>query len=329
MHDSLCPRLTTTTDFTFQHSSFELVHVSVALRQRCLQLFSLYRPPPNKKNQLIDSVFFQEFPDLFEHCNTTKGRPLVVGDVNIYVDVPTNPLAVRLSALLDDFDLDKAVTFPTNQRGHTLYLVLHRRDDGVLQSTDADYTLDQSDHYCVVSPCLSSVSPASLALLCTLRPGNSAVVLATFKADLQVKFLASPQLSADQLHHFLQELLDQYALPPVTKAPSIINDSLHSGLFPSAFKSAVVKPLLKKTTLNPEIFKNYRPPSNLSFLSKILEKVVLRQLLNHLLTNNLFYSHQSAYRAVIAPRQPFSRSQMAFSLLSMKTKSLFAPKPSL
>ena len=37
--------------------------------------------------------------------------------------------------------------------------------------------------------------------------------------------------------------------------------------------------------------------SNLSFLSKILEKVVLRQLPNHLLTNDLFYFHQSAYRA--------------------------------
>ena len=37
--------------------------------------------------------------------------------------------------------------------------------------------------------------------------------------------------------------------------------------------------------------------SNLSFLSKILEKVVLRQLSNHLLTNNLFFSHQSAHRA--------------------------------
>ena len=76
---------------------------------------------------------------------------------------------------------------------------------------------------------------------------------------------------------------------------SIINDSVHSGLFPSAFKSAIVKPLLKKTTPNPEIL--HRPVSNLSFLSKILEKVVLRQLSNHLLTNNLFYSHQSAYRA--------------------------------
>ena len=58
-----------------------------------------------------------------------------------------------------------------------------------------------------------------------------------------------------------------------------------------------MKPLLKKTTLNPEILKNYRPVSNLSFPSKILEKVFLRQQSNHLLTNNLFYSHQSAYRA--------------------------------
>ena len=73
--------------------------------------------------------------------------------------------------------------------------------------------------------------------------------------------------------------------------------TLPSGLFPSAFKSAIMKPLLKKTTLNLDILKNYRPVSNLSFLSKILEKVVLRQLSNHLLTNNLFYSHQSAYRA--------------------------------
>ena len=77
----------------------------------------------------------------------------------------------------------------------------------------------------------------------------------------------------------------------------IINDSLHSGLFPSAFKLAIVEPLLKKTALNPKFLKKYRPVSNLTFLSKTLEKVVLRQLSDHLLTNNLFCSHQSAYRA--------------------------------
>ena len=59
--------------------------------------------------------------------------------------------------------------------------------------------------------CLNSVSPASLALLCMLRPGNSTVDLTIFKADLQAKLLAFPQLSADQLHLLLQDLLDQHA----------------------------------------------------------------------------------------------------------------------
>ena len=50
---------------------------------------------------------------------------------------------------------------------------------------------------------------------------------------------------------FLAHCLDDL-LPHLT---SIINDSLHSGLFLSASKSVIVKPLLKKTTLNLEILK--------------------------------------------------------------------------
>ena len=44
-------------------------------------------------------------------------------------------------------------------------------------------------------------------------------------------------------------------------------------------------------------FLNYRPISNLPFLSKILEKVVLHKLLFHLQANNLCNPFQSAYRA--------------------------------
>ena len=42
---------------------------------------------------------------------------------------------------------------------------------------------------------------------------------------------------------------------------------------------------------------NYRPISNLPFLSKILEKVVLHQRVSHLQANNLSNPFQSAYRA--------------------------------
>jgi len=84
-----------------------------------------------------------------------------------------------------------------------------------------------------------------------------------------------------------------YLLPAILE---IINTSLLSGTFPDPFKTAIVKPLLKKSTLDPNVLSNYRPVSNLSFISKLLERVVLNQLNSHLLTNNLLSPVQSAYR---------------------------------
>ena len=91
----------------------------------------------------------------------------------------------------------------------------------------------------------------------------------------------------------LAELIDDL-LPYFT---SVINDSLLTGSFPSVFKSAVVRPLLKKPSLDAENVKNYRPVSNLPFLSKITEKIVLLQLCQHLESNSLLYPLQSAYRS--------------------------------
>ena len=76
----------------------------------------------------------------------------------------------------------------------------------------------------------------------------------------------------------------------------IINVSLLTGHVPHSFKVAVIKPLLKKPTLDPEVLANYRPISNLPFLSKILEKVVANQLCDFLHHNSLFEKFQSGFR---------------------------------
>ena len=76
----------------------------------------------------------------------------------------------------------------------------------------------------------------------------------------------------------------------------IVNLSLTSGTVPFAFKKAVVKPLIKKPNLDPEVLGNYRPVSNLPYLSKILERAVADQLQAHLDTNSLHVKFQSAYR---------------------------------
>ena len=70
-----------------------------------------------------------------------------------------------------------------------------------------------------------------------------------------------------------------------------------SDSFPESFKSAIVRPVLRKTSLDPENSGSYCQVSNLPFLSNIIEKVVLAQLLKHLHTNKLLYHLQSAYRS--------------------------------
>ena len=77
----------------------------------------------------------------------------------------------------------------------------------------------------------------------------------------------------------------------------MVNLSLSSGQFPSSLKSAIVNPLLKKASLNPEVYKNFRPVSNLTFISKLIEKIIAKRLLAHLTENCLLDKFQSAYRS--------------------------------
>jgi len=77
----------------------------------------------------------------------------------------------------------------------------------------------------------------------------------------------------------------------------LFNRSLALGVVPSIYKSAYVTPLLKKADLDPTDVKSYRPISNLSVLSKLLERLVARQLLDYLTSSKLLPRLQSAYRA--------------------------------
>ena len=58
----------------------------------------------------------------------------------------------------------------------------------------------------------------------------------------------------------------------------IVNASLSTGIVRPQFKQAIVTPLLKKPGLDTNDMKNFRPVSDLSFISKILENVVLIQV---------------------------------------------------
>ena len=60
---------------------------------------------------------------------------------------------------------------------------------------------------------------------------------------------------------------------------------------------AVLKPLLKKQDADFEQLQNFRPISNLTFVSKLIEKAVALQLNDHVLRHHLDETFQSAYKA--------------------------------
>ena len=90
----------------------------------------------------------------------------------------------------------------------------------------------------------------------------------------------------------MKDCIDVSVMPIV----STVNLSLSEGCFLTHFKSALVSPLFKKPTLNRDDMKNYQPVSNLSFLSKILEKVVASRLNSHINSSHTSNDYQSAYR---------------------------------
>ena len=131
----------------------------------------------------------------------------------------------------------------------------------VTGSTDATFSSFEKVSQLTVKECILNSAPKS----CELDPIPSKLLIECL----------------DSIHPSLTDLF---------------NSSLASGIFPQCFKSALVTPILKKKCHDHNDLNNYRPVSNLCFIAKILEKLVLSQVSSYLNSHNLYNTCQSAYR---------------------------------
>lgn len=95
----------------------------------------------------------------------------------------------------------------------------------------------------------------------------------------------------DNISTIVTKALRQELIHPIT---TIANQMLTTSIFPHKLKIAKVKPLHKKG--NKDICNNYRPISLLPTMSKILEKVILKQMDCHFTTHHLLYNSQYGFR---------------------------------
>ena len=102
---TLGSNITFKTHFYFTHTSFEVVQASITLQQNTLHLFCLYRPPPNRRNNLTDSMFTEQLPDLLDYVNSLPGFVCLVGDMNINFDNPLQSLTKQTLSTLSLYNL--------------------------------------------------------------------------------------------------------------------------------------------------------------------------------------------------------------------------------
>ena len=110
-----------------------------------------------------------------------------------------------------------------------------------------------------------------------------------------LKIMSSIPTESCKLNSLPAKIMEEVAHKIIQHITRLINISLTEGCFVDTWKMGMVQAPLKKTGLA-LISNNYRPVSNLSFLSKLLKKCVISQFNKHCSECGLFPDYQLAYR---------------------------------
>ena len=94
-----------------------------------------------------------------------------------------------------------------------------------------------------------------------------------------IKLSPAKSCELDPLSTWLLKECIPELVPTITDT---VNMSLRDSLMPKSLKTALIRPLLKKIGLDSDI-KNYRTVSNLTFISKVIEKVISGRLNEHVI----------------------------------------------
>ena len=134
--------ITFKTNFDFTHTSFKVVQASITLQHNTLHFSCLYRPPPNQQNNLTDSMFTEQLPDLIDYINNLPGFVCLVGDMNIHFDNPLQSLTKQTLTTLSLYYLVQVINKPTHKCGHIIDWVVVRHENEIHKKSTATDSLE-------------------------------------------------------------------------------------------------------------------------------------------------------------------------------------------
>ena len=117
--------------FDLTHTSFEVVQASITILHNTLHFLCLYRPPPNRRSNLTDSMFTEQPPNILDYANNLPEFACLVGDVNIHFYNPIQSQTKQTLTMLSLCILVQVINDPTHWCGHMIDWVIVRPDGDI------------------------------------------------------------------------------------------------------------------------------------------------------------------------------------------------------
>ena len=270
--------------------SFEFGKWKVNSSGNSLTIIDIYHPPYSSIKQITSAAFLDAWGDFLAENIDDCNNCIIAGDIKPELR-RTKSETVSSSILEMKGDSRKIFDLVSNLTGsHSENPLPESDSDNDLADRFADFFLNkiikirnELDGKPMYVPTQPSKLITPLAKFKTIMPEH------VKKTVMKMK---TKSCELDPLPtNILKKCIDE--ISPIIA--QITNISMQTGSCAAEWKEAVVKPLLKKQGLNLEL-KNYRPVSTLSFLSKVVEKIVLVQYQQHVDMHDLLPDYQSAYR---------------------------------
>ena len=121
--------------------TFECIEIQISSERKRVSLNIIYRPP--KTNF---SIFLQELESLILDNEIYENNVVYLGDFNVWVDDDDTSNSQRFLMMLNNFNLVNLVNKPTCKSGHTLDLVITKKDNSSIGNLAVDSINVLSDH---------------------------------------------------------------------------------------------------------------------------------------------------------------------------------------
>jgi hypothetical protein len=214
-----------------------------------MRLAVIYRPTPSKQNDLNTNTFLDhEWPLFLTKYATVDNSAIIVGDLNLHLDIPDNNDTRKFTSNLDACGMHQHIQEPTYVAGHTLDVVISRETDNIVSNIEVvDPGLsDSSRNTCILRYhfAVKASKPAPVRKLVSYRKLR-AIDINSFRDYIRKTEFFNKECIPSDIDGFMMEYSDSLTSILDKQAPMINKTITLSGI-----QSNSTKPNMKNVNWN-------------------------------------------------------------------------------